>query len=76
MYLRHTTIGKDGKTLKYWRVVHSVRKGAKVFQETVTHVGELDAADCAKARLLARSITGWVAPPQTAPPLPLIVAEM
>ena len=58
MYLRHTTIEKNGKTLTYWRVVRSVRKGAKVFQETVAQLGELDAQGHAKAKLLARTITG------------------
>jgi hypothetical protein len=35
MYLRHTTMEKDGKTHTYWRMVRSVREGKKVRQETV-----------------------------------------
>ena len=42
MYLRHTTIRKDGKTHTCWRLVRSVRRGRKVVQETVAHLGELD----------------------------------
>ena len=42
MYLRHTTVHKDGKTHSYWRLVRSVRRGRKVVQETVAHLGELD----------------------------------
>src|SRR3972149_4652334 len=42
MYLRHTTIEKDGKRHTYWRLVRSVRVGKKVRQETVTTLGELD----------------------------------
>ena len=30
MYLRHSTVCKRGKTHTYWRLVRSVRKGAKV----------------------------------------------
>ena len=58
MYLRHSTIRKDGKTHTYWRVVRSVRRGRKVVQETVAHLGELDVQGRARARALARSITG------------------
>jgi len=58
MYLRHTTIRKDGKTHIYWRLVRSVRRGSKVYQETVAQLGELDARGRAKARALARTITG------------------
>lgn len=58
MYLRHSTIRKDGKTHTYWRVVRSVRRGRKVVQETVAHLGELDAQGRARARSLALSITG------------------
>src|SRR6202162_5198415 len=41
MYLRRTTVNKDGKTHSYWRLVRSVRRGRKVVQETVAHPGEL-----------------------------------
>ena len=42
MYLRHTTRRKDGK----------------VHQQTVAHLGEVDAQGRARARALARSIMG------------------
>ena len=43
MYLRHSTVRKDGKTHTYWRLVRSVRRRGKVVQETVAQLGELDA---------------------------------
>ena len=43
MYLRHSTVTKNGKTHTYWRLVRSVRVGRKVRQETVAQLGELDA---------------------------------
>jgi len=58
MYLRHTTRRKDGKTHVYWQLVRSVRRGRKVVQETVAHLGELDAHGCARAAALARGISG------------------
>ena len=58
MYLRHTVRRKDGKAHVYWRLVRSVRRGRKVIQETVAHLGELDAQGRADARALAREITG------------------
>jgi transposase len=58
VYLRHTTVRKDGKAHVYWRLVRSVRRNGKVVQETVAQLGELDAQGRAKARALARSITG------------------
>src|SRR3989475_2395169 len=58
MYLRHTTRRKDGKVHRYWRLVRSVRVGRKVVQQTVAHLGELDAAGRARAKALARAITG------------------
>ena len=58
MYLRHSTVCKDGKTHTYWRLVRSVRRGRKVVQETVAQLGELDAEGKAKATALARQITG------------------
>jgi transposase len=58
MYLRHTTICKDGKTHTYWRLVRSVRVGKRVRQETVAHLGELDSQGRARARQLALQITG------------------
>lgn len=58
MYLRHTTVTKNGKTRTYWRLVRSVRVGSKVRQETVAQLGELDAEGRVRARALAESIVG------------------
>ena len=58
MYLRHTTRRKDGKVHRYWRLVRSVRVGRKVVQQTVAHLGELDAQGRARARALAHAILG------------------
>jgi hypothetical protein len=40
--LGHTTIRKDGKVHRYWRLVRSVRVGRRVIQQTVAQLGELD----------------------------------
>lgn len=64
MYLRHTTIRKDGKVHRYWRLVRSVRVGRRVIQQTVAHLGELDEYGRVEARALARRLIG--APEQTA----------
>jgi hypothetical protein len=58
MYLRHTTRRKDGKVHTYWQLVRSVRVGRKVVQQTVAHLGELDAQGRTRAKALARAITG------------------
>ena len=58
MYLRHTSIRKNGKRHTYWRLVRSVRCGSRVRQETVACLGELDAQGRAKARALAESLCG------------------
>src|SRR4029453_19591902 len=58
MYLRHTTRRKDGKVHTYWQLVRSVRVGRRVVQQTVAHLGELDASGRARARALAGTITG------------------
>lgn len=58
MYLRHTTITRNGKTHVYWRLVRSVRVGSKVRQETVAQLGELDARGRVRARALAEAIVG------------------
>jgi transposase len=58
MYLRHCVRRKNGKRHTYWRLVRSVRRNGKVVQETVAQLGELDAEGRAKARALARQITG------------------
>ncbi|TFH55437.1 MAG: IS1634 family transposase, partial [Gemmatimonadales bacterium] len=65
MYLRHTTIRKDGKTHTYWRLVRSVRQGSRVRQETVACLGELDAA----GRLKARALADWIVGEQPQPDL-------
>jgi len=58
VYLRHSIVRKDGKAHTYWRLVRSVRRNGKVIQETVAQLGELDAEGRAKAKALARQITG------------------
>jgi transposase len=60
MYLRATRRHKDGKVHVYWQLVRSVRQGRKVVQQTVAHLGELDAEGRARATALAQSITGCV----------------
>jgi transposase len=64
MYLRHTTIRKDGKVHRYWRLVRSVRVGRRVIQQTVAQLGELDEHGRIEARALARQLIG--APEQAA----------
>lgn len=58
MYLRKSTRKKDGKVHTYWRLVRSVRRNGKVRQETVAQLGELDAEGQARAKELARQMTG------------------
>jgi transposase len=58
VYLRHTVVRKKGTVRTYWRLVRSVRRGGKVVQETVAQLGELNGEGRARARLLARQITG------------------
>jgi transposase len=58
VYLRHTTRRKNGKLHVYWSLVRSVRRGRKVHQETVAQLGELDDKGRARAKLLARRMTG------------------
>ena len=58
VYLRHSIVRKNGKAHTYWRLVRSVRRGGRVVQETVAQLGELDAKGRAKAKALAREITG------------------
>jgi transposase len=58
MYLRHSTITKNGKTHTYRRLVRAVRVGRKVRQETVAQLGELDAQGRIAARHLADSLIG------------------
>lgn len=70
MYLRHTTRRKDGKVHTYWQLVRSVRVGRKVVQQTVAHLGELDAQGRARAKALARAITGDRPQPDLFEPAP------
>jgi hypothetical protein len=58
MYLRHTTVTKNGKTHTHWRLVRSVRNGTKVRQETVLQLGELDEQGRIRARALSQSFLG------------------
>src|SRR5437588_1104431 len=58
MYLRHTTVTKNGKSHTYWRLVRSIRTGNCVRQQTVAQLGELDAAGRVRARALAEAIVG------------------
>ena len=58
MYLRQTTVRKNGKAHTYWRLVRSVRTGTKVRQQTVAQLGELDAEGRVRAQALAASIAG------------------
>lgn len=58
MYLRHTTIRKNGKTRTYWRLVKSVRIGRAVKQVTVCQLGELDEQGRLAARQLADTLVG------------------
>src|SRR5262245_30046590 len=58
MYLRHSTVRKNGKTHTYWRLVRSIRTGNKVRQQTVAQLGELDAQGRVRAQALAESIVG------------------
>ena len=58
MYLRHTTVRKNGKTHSNWRLVRSVRRGRRVVQETVAQLGELDGQGRARAGAPALRITG------------------
>jgi transposase len=58
VYLRHSTVRKDGKAHRYWRLVRSIRRNGKVVQETLAQLGELDAEGRLRAEGLARRITG------------------
>jgi transposase len=58
MYLRHTTLRKDGKVHRYWRLVRSVRVGRRVIQQTMAHLGEIDEHGRVEARALARQLIG------------------
>src|SRR6516165_5834939 len=58
MYLRHSTIRKEGKVHRYWRLVRSVRVGRRVIQQTVAQLGELDERGRIEARARARHLIG------------------
>jgi hypothetical protein len=58
MHLRYTRRRKDGRVQRYWRLVRSVRVGRKLVQQTVAHLGELDACRPAPAKALACAIPG------------------
>src|SRR6266849_10333983 len=64
MYLRHTTIRKDGKVHRYWCLERSVRVGRRVIRQTVAHLGELDEHGRVEARALAHRLIGT---PEQAP---------
>ena len=58
MYLRHTTVRKNGKVHRYWRLVLSVRVGRRIIQQTVAHLGELDERGRLEGRALGRRLIG------------------
>jgi len=58
MYLRRSFVRKNGKKHAYWRLVRSVRHGAKVRQEVVAYLGALDAGERKSASKLARHFLG------------------
>lgn len=58
MYLRHTTIKKDGKVHRYWRLVESVRHGKRVIQRTVAQLGELTKVEAKRAQAFALKAVG------------------
>lgn len=58
MYLRHTTIKKDGKVHRYWRLVESIRIGGRVIQRTVAQLGELTKVEAKRAQAFALKAVG------------------
>jgi len=58
VYIRLSVVRKGGRTYRYYRLVRSVRRNGKVGQETVAHLGTLDARGRAEARALAERICG------------------
>src|SRR5262245_64823955 len=58
MYLRHSTVTKNGKTHTYWRLVRAVRIGPRVSQKTVAQLAELDERGRIAARHLADALVG------------------
>ena len=82
MFLRHTTIRKNGKRHTYWRLVKSVRTGSRVRQVTIAHLGELDADGRLAAQALAEQIIGVERAPGLfddevpSEPIPLKLSEL
>lgn len=66
LYIRPSVRRKAGKTYRYYQLVRSVRRNGKMVQETVAHLGKLDARGRAKARALADHICGSRTAPQGA----------
>jgi len=58
MYLRHTTIKKDGKVHRYWRLVESIRLGGRVIQRTVAQLGDLTKVEAKRAQAFALKAVG------------------
>ena len=58
MHLRATRIKRKGREETYWTLVRSVRRGAKVVQDTVAQLGKLDDAGRREASSLARNFLG------------------
>lgn len=58
MYLRHTHVKTNKTTHTYWRLVRSVRRNGKVVQETVAHLGKVDAQEQMDAKELCTRMTG------------------
>jgi len=58
MYLRHSTKRTKEGLQTYWSLVRSVRRGSKVVQETVAHLGRLDAVKQREALAIARHFLG------------------
>jgi transposase len=58
MYLRHATRRSKSGKRTYWMLVRSVRRGSKVVQEVVAHLGRLDAREVRQASAVARHFLG------------------
>lgn len=58
MHIRPSVVRKAGMTYRYYQPVRSVRRNGKIVQETVAHLGKLDARGRAQARALADHICG------------------
>jgi len=58
MYLRHATKRTKGGRRTYWTLVRSVRRGARVVQEVVAHLGPLERGEQRQAASIARHFLG------------------